>query len=161
MERFLSLIGRIAGLRTQVLHNDFSKSNIIVDHDHPEFVTGIIDFGDAVETAVAIDVATALLNQLPRDLATRPVDDPFAEGRDLLRGYLQIADLTTEELQLIPHLVMGRVIARALITLWRAELFPDNAAYILRNTEPGWAQLDWFLARSVEEVSETLVNHAG
>jgi Ser/Thr protein kinase RdoA (MazF antagonist) len=156
-DRFRTLEPRFQGLRRQVLHNDFSKSNILVDHDLPSFVTGIIDFGDAVRTAIAVDVSTALLNQLPRDAAVNPVDDLFAEGRDLLRGYLSVADLTREELLLIPHLTMGRVIARALISLWRARLFPENATYILRNTEPGWAQLDWFLARSIDEVSNALI----
>lgn len=155
-ERFASFQDRIDRLRTQVLHNDFSKSNIVVDHDNPKFVTGIIDFGDAVRTAIAIDVSTALLNQLPRNVATQPVDDLFAAGRDLLHGYLRVADLNDEELAIVPHLVMGRVIARALITLWRSRLFPENSEYILRNTEQGWAQLDWFLDRPSEEVSQTL-----
>lgn len=156
MERYASLNGRLKKLRTQVLHNDFSKSNIVVDHASPEFVTGIIDFGDAVRTSIAIDVATALLNQLPRNLAAAPVDDLFAEGRDLLRGYLGVAELSAEELQLIPHLVMARVVARALITSHRAKLMPDNATYILRNTEQGWAQLEWFLEHSVADLSAML-----
>jgi len=155
MERFRGLEQHVAKLRTQVLHNDFSKSNIIVDHGKAEFVTGIIDFGDAVRTAIAIDVSTALGNQLPGNAA--PVDDLFARGRDVLRGYLSVAELTDEELRLIPHLVMGRIVARALITLWRAKLFPNNSTYILRNTEPVWAQLDWFLARSVDELSSTFL----
>ena len=103
-------------LRTQVLHNDFSLSNLVVDRREPAFVTGVIDFGDAVRTAVAVDVSTALLNQLPRDAAERPPDDLLAAGRDVLRGYLRFADLTEPELALIPHLVMARVVARALIT---------------------------------------------
>jgi len=157
MERFASLEDRVLKLRTQVLHNDFSKSNIIVDHAHPEFVTGIIDFGDVVRTAVAIDVSTALLNQLPRNAAKTPVEDLFSDSRDVLRGYLSVAELTEDELQLIPHLVMARVVARALITLWRKKRFPENSKYIMRNTEQGWAQLDWFLARSFDEVSSMLL----
>ena len=157
LERFAMQESKITRLRRQVLHNDFSKSNIVVDHACPEFVTGIIDFGDAVRTAVAIDVSTALLNQLPCHARNRPHDDLFLEGRDILRGYLRIADLTDEELALIPHLTMGRIVARALLTLWRARLFPSNAAYILRNTAQGWAQLDWFLTRSVADVSAALL----
>lgn len=157
MDRLEAVYDRVLALPTQVLHNDFSRSNIIVDQDHPRFVTGIIDFGDSVRTAVAVDVATALLNQLPRTVPD-PAMDLFAEGRDLLRGYLTLADLSGEELRLVPHLVMARVVARALITLWRADLFPDNATYILRNTEQGWAQLDWFLARSMDEVSATFTS---
>jgi len=160
MARFVSIESRLTALPTQVLHNDFSRSNIVVDHASPAFVTGIIDFGDAVRTAVAIDVSTALLNQLPRDAAQNPVEDLFADGRDLLSGYLRQASLSDEELALVPHLVMARAVARALITLWRARLFPENATYILRNTEQGWAQLDWFLARSMDEVSETLLSAA-
>jgi len=157
LARFAAIEPRLAALPTQVLHNDFNLSNLVVDHAHAGFVTGIIDFGDAVRTAVAIDVATALLNQLPRDAAENPVDDLFASGRDLLRGYYRHASLSDEELAVVPHLVMARVVARALITLWRARRFPENATYILRNTQPGWAQLDWFLARSMDEVSATLL----
>lgn len=153
LTRISLLQPRIDALRTQVLHNDFSKSNIIVDHEDPEFVTGIIDFGDAVRTAVAVDVSTALLNQLPSDVADHPVGDLFAAGRDVLRGYLSVAELTDEELRLLPHLVMARVVARALITHWRAKLFPANVTYIMRNTEQGWAQLDWLLSRSIDELS--------
>ncbi len=156
LERLAGLWPRIGQLRTQVLHNDFSLSNLVVDHAHPAFVTGVIDFGDAVRTAVAIDVSTALLNQLPRDAAERPPADLLAAGEDLLRGYLRVADLEDEELALIPHLTMARVIARALITTERARLFPQNATYISRNTEPGWGQLAWFLARPVDAISGLL-----
>lgn len=154
MERFINLAPRLSNCRQQVLHNDFSRSNIVVDHEAPGFVTGIIDFGDAVKTAIAIDVSTALLNQLPRE----PQDDMFAAGRDVLEGYLSITDLTEEELRLIPHLVMARVVARALITLWRARMFPENQTYILRNTEQGWHQLAWFLDQSMDKISATLLH---
>ena len=133
----------VGGLRRQVLHNDFSKSNLIVDHDAPEFVRAVIDFGDTVRTAIAIDVSTALLNQLPRE----PTDDLLADGRDVLRGYERVADLEPLERELLPGLVMGRVIARGLISQYLAEQTPHNATYLLRNTEPGWAHLEWFLER--------------
>lgn len=157
LERFREIEPCLRTCRQQVLHNDFSKSNIVVDHDDQNFVKGIIDFGDAVRTAVAIDVATALLNQLPET----PDDDLFHRGRDILTGYLEIAELTDDELALIPHLVMARVVVRALLTIWRARLFPDNKTYILRNTEQGWHQLDWFLARSPDEISHTLTSFSG
>lgn len=156
LNRIAELQPRIDALRTQVLHNDFSRSNLLGDTSKPDFITGIIDFGDASKTAIAVEVSTALINQLPRDLAENPREDIFEAGREIVRGYLRHADLTDEELSLIPHLTMARVVARALITNRRAELFPHNVTYIMRNTEPGWAQLDWFLARSIEEVSEVL-----
>ena len=154
LDRFALIEEQVAALRRQVLHNDFNKSNLLADPARPDVITGIIDFGDATRTAIAIDVATALLNQLPRDGGL--TGDIFAGGRDLLDGYRSRADLTPGELRLIPPLVMARVVARALISTHRAAQFPANAAYLLRNTEPGWAQLDWFLAHSVPEVTEWL-----
>ncbi len=151
LERFRAIEPDLANCRMQVLHNDFSRSNVVVDRSAPEFITGLIDFGDVVRTHVAIDVSTALLNQLKPDGGA----DMFDRGRDLLAGYLGVADLTETEVRLLPHLVMARVVARALISTWRAEQFPENAAYILRNTHQGWAQLDWFVGRSPDAVGAT------
>jgi Ser/Thr protein kinase RdoA (MazF antagonist) len=160
LSRFDRVADIVPGLRRQVLHNDFSRSNLIVDHGDPDFVRAAIDFGDAVETAVAIDVSTALLNQLPRQGLELDAD-AFADGRDLLRGYLSVADLTESELAVIPFLVLARIVARALISLHRAAAIPSNAGYVLRNTEQGWAQLRWFAARSDDFLARTLIPSTG
>ncbi|MGD9919573.1 MAG: phosphotransferase [Paenirhodobacter sp.] len=157
LDRFAALMPQIEALPRQVLHNDFNRSNLLVARPGPARVAGIIDFGDTVETAIAIDLSTAMMNQMPRDGASRMVDDMLAEPREVMRGYLEIAPLTDTERALLPHLVMGRVVTRALLSLWRAARFPDNARYILRNTEQGWAQLDWFLARDADAVSSLLL----
>lgn len=156
LARFEAIVPALKGSRTQVLHNDFNTSNIVVDHAAPGFVTGIIDFGDAVRTAVAVDVSTALMNQLPRNPPADLDVDIFEPARDIIRGYLRHADLTNHELALIPHLAMGRVVTRALLTTWRSQLFPENSAYILRHTGPGWYHLDWFLHRSIDQISDLL-----
>ena len=156
LERFQLIEPRLRRLRQQVLHNDFSKSNIVVDHEDPNFVKGIIDFGDSVKTAIAVDVSTACLNQLP----ATPNEDLFWRARNIVEGYLQVADLTNEELSLIPNLTMGRVVTRALLTLWRKKLFPENEVYIMRNTYQGWHQLEWFLRRGADEVSDILLPFA-
>jgi hydroxylysine kinase len=157
MGRFAALTDHISSLRRQVLHNDFNRSNIIVDRSRSEFVTGIIDFGDSVRTAIAIDVATALLNQLPRNISAQSSADLFSDSHDLLRGYLRIADLSEEELALIPHLTMARCATRALITTWRAQLFPERAKNILRYTESDWSHLEWLLLRSADQLSSTFL----
>jgi len=151
LQRFRDIEGLLQQCRRQVLHNDFSRSNIVADRARPKFGTGVIDFGDAVRTYIAVDVSTALLNQLDAEGG----DAMFDAGRDLLAGYLSVAGLTSTELEVLPHLVMARVIARALITTWRAEQFPDNAPYIMRNTHQGWKQLHHFLKRSHDQISET------
>ncbi|QGY33304.1 serine kinase (plasmid) [Pantoea cypripedii] len=156
LRRFSAIEPLIKKGRYQVLHNDFNTSNILISDKQPEKVSGIIDFGDAVRTTVAVDVSTALMNQLTQPDASYS-NDIFHEARDILRGYLRFADLSEEELELIPHLAMGRVATRALLTCWRSTLFPENSEYIMRNTAPGWGHLEWFLAHSMEEVSTLLL----
>ncbi|MBB6413740.1 phosphotransferase [Mesorhizobium sangaii] len=154
--RFAKIKPRLDRCRRQVLHNDFNTSNLIVDYHNPGFVNGIIDFGDAVRTAIAVDVATALLNQMPKDVGDADRCDLFDEARDVLHGYIRFADLTEEELRLIPFLAMGRLAARVLLTSWRAQLFPENSRYILRNTEVGWTHLAWFNSLSIGQISNLL-----
>lgn len=155
--RFASIEPALRRCRTQVVHNDFNRSNIVADPDGSKFVSGIIDFGDTVHTAVAIDVATAVMNQFPLDFDADGPDDLFAQARELLRGYLAHAQLSGDELILIPHLAMARVAARALLTSWRATLFPENEAYILRFTRPGWEHLRWLMQRDHDAVSNALL----
>lgn len=150
--RHADLASDLARCRTQVLHNDFTRSNVVIDPAHPDEVAGIIDFGDAVRTAIAIDAATAVLNQLPE----RMQGDVFADARDLLRGYLEIADLQPSELALIPHLVLARLTTRILLSTAMARRVPSVAAYVLRNNPMTWGQIDWFLTRSPDELSHAL-----
>ncbi|MCA0270957.1 MAG: phosphotransferase [Proteobacteria bacterium] len=155
LERFAEIKPRLDLCRRQVLHNDFNTSNLVVDHTSPGFLTGVIDFGDAVRTAIAVDVSTALMNQMPKIIEDNR-RDLFDEPRDVLRGYLRHADLTDEELRLMPFLAMGRLAVRALLTSWRAEIFPQNSRYILRHTGTGWAHLAWFHSLSTAQISELL-----
>ncbi|AZN96049.1 serine kinase [Mesorhizobium sp. M9A.F.Ca.ET.002.03.1.2] len=156
LERFAEIKPQLDLCRRQVLHNDFNTSNLVVDHTCSEFLTGVIDFGDAVRTAIAVDVSTALMNQMPKTFDRGKRRDLFDEPRDILRGYLRHAELTDEELRLIPFLAQGRLAVRALLTCWRAELFPENSRYILRNTEAGWAHLEWFNSMSTAQISDLL-----
>ncbi|TDY22646.1 Ser/Thr protein kinase RdoA (MazF antagonist) [Paraburkholderia sp. BL6665CI2N2] len=155
--RFAAIEPALRHCPAQVVHNDFNRSNIVANPGGRNFVSGIIDFGDTVHTAVAIDVATAVMNQFPLDFDADGPHDLFADARDLLRGYLARAELSRDELLLIPHLAMARVAARALLTSWRALLFPENEAYILRFTRPGWEHLRWFMQRDPETVSNALL----
>jgi Ser/Thr protein kinase RdoA (MazF antagonist) len=154
LERFAAIEGRLARCRSQVLHNDFTRSNVVVDPALPRFVSGIIDFGDTVRTAIAIDVSTAMLNQLPEKMD----GDVFADGRDLLRGYLAVCDLTADELALIPSLIMARLTTRILLSTAMASRVPSVAAYVLRNNEMTWGQIDWFLGRSPDALENLLID---
>src|SRR5581483_7705408 len=52
----------LAALRAQVVHNDLSRDNALIDGRHN--VTGIIDFGDMTHTSLVCDLAIAIADVL-------------------------------------------------------------------------------------------------
>jgi len=137
---------RLATQRAQLVHNDFSPDNTLITADGSR-VGGIIDFGDVTVTALVNDVAIALANLLADDA------DPFGPALDFIVGYHATTPLTTAELNLLPDLILGRVVARIIISEWRAERFPENRAYVLRNTPRAWELLHRLLSIPGEQTA--------
>ncbi|HEU5387002.1 MAG TPA: phosphotransferase [Streptosporangiaceae bacterium] len=141
---------RLATQRTQVLHNDFSPDNTLITADGTQ-VAGIIDFGDVIVTALVNDVAIAAAYLLGDD------SDPAGPALDFIAGYHAITPLTAAELALLPDLVLGRVVARIVISEWRAERFPENRGYVLRNTPRAWEQLNRLLSIGAGEFAARIL----
>ena len=137
---------RLAGQRTQLVHNDFSPDNTLISADGLR-VAGIIDFGDVTVTALCNDLAIAVANLLTDDA------DPFGPALDFIAGYHAVTPLTPAELELLPDLILGRLVARIIISQWRAERFPENRAYVLRNTPRAWEHLHRLLSIASEQTA--------
>ena len=127
LSRFTAEVApRLAAQRTQLVHNDFSPDNVLAD---ARSVRGIIDFGDVTVTALINDVAIAAAYQLSPE-------------PDLLRPALD--------------LIGARILARIVISEWRAARFGDNRAYILRNTPRAWDHLVRLQAIGTDEITERI-----
>ena len=137
---------RLARQRTQLVHNDFSPDNTLISAGASR-VCGIIDFGDVTVTALVNDVAIAAAYQLSDE------PDLLGPALDLIAGYHATTLLTAGELDLLPDLILARIVARIVISEWRAERFPDNHAYILRNTPRAWEHLHRWLAIPAEQIA--------
>lgn len=120
----------VEGLRPQIIHNDANNSNLLVDLENPHLVSGIIDFGDMVRAPLANEVAVCASYEVHGS------NDPVGCILDVIEGFSSITPLQHLELQHLLDLVLARLCVRMLITSWRAERFPENRAYILRNTLP-------------------------
>jgi L-gulonate 3-dehydrogenase len=135
LDRFDAVVApRLASLRHQAVHNDLGSDNLLVDPASGR-ITGIIDFGDMVWSALACDVAVAAAYQFSAG------DDLLPGALDVIAGYHGVDPLTDEELDLMGDLLRTRMTIRIVIPEWRASRFPNNRAYILRNTERSWADL--------------------
>jgi len=127
---------RLAGLRWQVVHDDMNPWNALVEPAAPERISGLIDFGDMVETALVNDLAIACAYQLT------PGDDWLAGALEVAAGFQASCPLRPDEAALLPDLIATRMVATVAITGWRARRHPGNAAYILRNAPSAFAGLE-------------------
>lgn len=128
------LLPELPYLRHQIVHNDFSADNLRGSADQ---ITGVLDFGDATRTALIVDVAVAAAYQLRDDDG----DDVLAPAADVLSAYHEADPLRPDEVVLFFEALLARMLVRLTITEWRAERFPDNRDYIIRNNARSWRVL--------------------
>lgn len=151
LDRFDAEIApRLPHLRTQIVHNDFNPHNLVVDAVEATRPTGIIDFGDMVHTPILCDLAVACSYHLTGG------DDPLRRVADLVAGYCRILPLEEEEFALLPDLIRLRHITTLAITAWRAQRYPENAVYILRNAAASLRGLDVIDHIGPDETARTL-----
>lgn len=142
---------RLPALRHQVVHNDLNHHNVMVDPENHAKISGVIDFGDMVETCLAVDVAVAASY-----LADRPGDALGAVSR-MVSAYHKVTPLLREEVEVLRDLIVARLITSITITGWRANQYPKNAAYILRNNGPARQAMVGFRRLEPDLVTEALL----
>jgi hydroxylysine kinase len=137
----------LPSLRRQAIHNDFNPHNLLVAADDPCGIAGIIDFGDMVRGPLVNDLAVAAAYHVSED------GHPLAHALDVIKAYHSTHPLTGEELDVLFDLIVTRQVITVIITAWRAKLYPENSAYILRNVPTAWRGLDRFGALTRGEAS--------
>ena len=146
---------RLPELRWQVIHNDLNPGNVLFDTRDDREVAGIIDFGDMIRSPLVVDVAVACAYLCRRD------DESLADLLAFLRGYHAVTPLTDDEYELLPYLVTIRNVTTVVISHWRASMYPDNRAYILRSAERALHMLNTFGRRSPGAVTREMQEHCG
>jgi len=127
---------RLAALPRQLIHNDGNLDNVLVDARATR-VDAVLDFGDVVRTARVLDLAVATSYLLP-------ADDQYGASDTLagtVAGWESALPLEPDERELLPRLVIARLLQRILLGSWLAREIPDNADYLGRNIEHTRAQL--------------------
>jgi len=145
IERFLDrfetdLAPRLAPLPRQVIHNDLSTSNLMLAAAGDAGIAGIIDFGDAVLAPRVNDLAVAASYHL--QAGERPLDAVAG----MVEAYEALVPLAEAEREVLPELILARLVIRTIINEWRGTRFPENRVYIERNMRQAWMLLDHFMA---------------
>ncbi len=128
-------LGPLAGMRRGAVHNDPNGHNLLVEDPAVPRVTGIIDFGDLLKTAVVSDLAIAMAYVLASDA------DVFAPARCVLRGYLPRFALEAREVALLPLLAIARLCTSVVSSARGSRLDPTNE-YIRISEPQAWGALD-------------------
>jgi 4-aminobutyrate aminotransferase-like enzyme/Ser/Thr protein kinase RdoA (MazF antagonist) len=138
----------LAGLRAQVIHNDLTIDNVLLDDRNR--VSGIVDFGDLTHTALVCDLAIALASLIWEQ------QSPIKAAAAVIRGYVEVTPLEELEAGILGDLVAARVAAWALIAAWRAGEYPENADYITAGDNLAWRLLETFDQIGLPEVERRL-----
>ncbi|GAB3231071.1 phosphotransferase [Mycolicibacterium hippocampi] len=142
---------RFSTLETQMIHGDFSPFNVVVDPMSKEFVTGIIDFGDVVRSPLIFELAVAVANQIGVD-ERRPWD----RALHIVRGYRSVRPLADRDIMLLAIAAPARLLLRALVFGWRANIHPDSRHYGLSHSALDWSRLRCALSVATPTVEALL-----
>jgi 4-aminobutyrate aminotransferase-like enzyme/Ser/Thr protein kinase RdoA (MazF antagonist) len=135
----------LPGLRAQVIHNDLSLDNVLMDDRLT--VSGIIDFGDMTHAPLVCDLAVAIADVL----ASRP--DAMEAAEAMIRGYVSVTPLEDGEAGLLADLVATRLAAGVTIGAWRRARYPGHAAYAERDEPRGRTFLDLLEETGLDEAA--------
>jgi 4-aminobutyrate aminotransferase-like enzyme/Ser/Thr protein kinase RdoA (MazF antagonist) len=135
-----SVVGALPALRSQVIHNDLSFSNLTFEG--PSKVSGILDFGDMCHTALVSDLAVTCESILE-------VPAGFDALAIVASGFQAVTPLEPEEVELIPDLLLARWATLIAVSAWRGVAFPETSAYVR-----GWQDGPLQMLSQVEEMGE-------
>jgi hypothetical protein len=127
------VLPQLKKLRAQVIHNDVSCRNTLVDGNR---VTGVIDFGDLIYAPLVCDLAVPIAE------LTREYPDTIAAAAEITAGYHAVTALEDDELRLIFDLACTRCAMAVAIANWRVRDHPENTDYIMAGNREAGAQLD-------------------
>jgi Ser/Thr protein kinase RdoA (MazF antagonist) len=151
----------LAGLRTQVIHNDLNPKNVLIDECQTDRVTGIIDFGDMIDGPLVFDPAVAI-SKLILDLVDMQQlerTDAVAFSCDVLAGYCSVLPLQANEIAHLLDLIIVRLAMRVAIRGWRTKRNGERLDPAI--VDSGAAALSYLLALPSEIVTAQFSKAAG
>jgi hydroxylysine kinase len=145
VENVLEIFAAIAApalktLPRQYGHNDMQPHNIVMNEQDHTQMSGILDFGDMVLTPVACDLGVACAYNVVSG------EHPLQSAGEYVNAFNMHRPLSEEEIEVLPILTMARLVTTIVIASWRANLYEDNASYVLRNRPTAIAGLSQLIS---------------
>ena len=124
---------QLAALRASVIHNDANDWNVLVAGNGQE-ISGLIDFGDALHTALICELAVAAA------YAILETDDPLGAVAHMIGAYHEELPLLPAEVDLLFDLIAMRLVTSVTISAERRPRIDGNP-YLNISEKPAWDML--------------------
>jgi 4-aminobutyrate aminotransferase-like enzyme/Ser/Thr protein kinase RdoA (MazF antagonist) len=121
----------LASLRHAYIHSDANDYNILIKENR---VSGIIDFGDSVYTALINNLAIACTYAILNNT------NPLKAATLIVKGYHLSHPLQEKEVELLYYLIAARLCISLTQSAWNSSLNPYNEHHFLTE-KPGWELL--------------------
>ena len=102
----------LGNCRSQVIHNDITYHNTVVDPQDMTTITGIYDFGDMVYGPLVQDLSN------PASEVPAGSGDPLSGSARVIAGFHSVLPLEDLEFRLLPDLMAARLASCILLEKW-------------------------------------------
>ena len=119
----------LADLRSQVVHNDTHRGNLLRPDPTSEEIVGLIDFGDMVCAPLVADLAISIAGFVEER------EDIIEAACALARGFHEVMPLAEDEIALLHDLVVVRLVLALLLTDFQLAALKAPPAF-LREERP-------------------------
>jgi len=120
-----------------IIHGDFNDANFLLNDNLQ--VSGVIDFGDSVESWTILDLSIALAYCMMNSYGKRRRS--LSAAASFLRGYNSVRQLSKDERLHLPLLIACRLSCSATLGAYSYAQNPGNE-YLLLHAKPAWKALD-------------------
>ncbi|XEC94475.1 phosphotransferase enzyme family protein [Paenibacillus tarimensis] len=127
IELQISLISDYEKLPVQLIHGDLTRQNVLFNNER-NLATGILDFELASECYKTLEIATPLASMLRMKFPEE--EDMFIRIKELITGYKQYERLSSIEIDLLPNLIMLRLLSISLYHIKRFACSTDDNTII-------------------------------
>lgn len=139
LRRFREVVAPVLHeLPRSLVHNDANDHNVLV---HDGALSGLIDFGDAVNTITVNDLAIACA------YAMLGRAEPAAVAAAITEGYVAERTLSSAERAVLPTLVLTRLATSVSVSAHQQTLAPDDP-YLRISEQPAWDLLATLMGES-------------
>ncbi|MCO6497318.1 MAG: aminotransferase class III-fold pyridoxal phosphate-dependent enzyme [Chitinophagaceae bacterium] len=145
------VLPQLSNLRHACVHNDANDYNILVEG---EKVTGLIDFGDAVYTALINNLAIACTYAILYE------DDPLASAVQIVKGYQSENPLREEETDLLYYLIAARLSISVTRSAYNASVESGNEHHFLTE-KAAWNLLEKWIRINPLKAADTFRRECG